>query len=81
MPVVLRDKAYRFFFYAHEGNPREPVHIHVRSGTSEAKFWLHPFVAIAYNHGVPPRDMRAIIAVIQRERAVLERAWHDYFLS
>jgi hypothetical protein len=23
MPVIFRDGGYRFFFYAHEGNPRE----------------------------------------------------------
>jgi len=24
MPVVFRDKGFRFFFYSNEGNPREP---------------------------------------------------------
>jgi len=30
MPVVLRYKGFRFFFYSNEDSPREPVHIHVR---------------------------------------------------
>ncbi len=25
MPVVLRYKGFRFFFYSNEGSPREPV--------------------------------------------------------
>ena len=42
MPVVFRYKGFRFFFYANEGNPREPVHVHVRAGGSEVKLWLEP---------------------------------------
>ncbi len=30
MPVVFRSGDLTFFFYSNEGNPREPVHIHVR---------------------------------------------------
>jgi hypothetical protein len=28
-PVVFRHRGYRFQFYANEGNPREPTHIHM----------------------------------------------------
>jgi Domain of unknown function (DUF4160) len=42
--VIFRSKGYRFFFYSNEGSPIEPVHVHVRSGRGEAKFWLHPMV-------------------------------------
>ena len=44
MPVVLRLAGFKFLFYSNEGNPREPVHIHVRQGRDEAKFWLKPSV-------------------------------------
>ena len=47
MPVVLQYRGWRFFFYLHEGNPREPIHIHVRKGNAEVKFWLRPFVTVA----------------------------------
>jgi hypothetical protein len=49
MPVVFRHKGYRFFFSSNEGNPREPLHIHVRSSEGEAKFWLGPEVRLAVN--------------------------------
>jgi hypothetical protein len=51
MPVVLRIDGLQFLFYANEGSPREPVHIHVRADRHEAKFWLLPDVALAYNRG------------------------------
>ncbi len=28
MPVVFRHHGFRFLFYANEGSPREPAHIH-----------------------------------------------------
>ncbi|AEG50797.1 hypothetical protein Sphch_3183 [Sphingobium chlorophenolicum L-1] len=40
MPKVFDWNGYRFHFYANEGDPREPVHIHVRKGRDNAKFWL-----------------------------------------
>ncbi len=37
MPTVLRWKAYKFFFFSNEGDPTEPLHIHVRKGGNVAK--------------------------------------------
>ena len=51
MPVVLRIDGFKFLFYVNEGNSREPVHIHVKLGRYEAKFWLSPDVRLAYNRG------------------------------
>lgn len=38
MPVVFRRDGFRFFFYSNEGDPREPIHVHVRKGDADAKF-------------------------------------------
>jgi len=46
MPVVFRMRGFGFFFYANEGTPREPIHIHVEKGENEAKFWVVPEVFI-----------------------------------
>ncbi|TAK58277.1 MAG: DUF4160 domain-containing protein [Bacteroidetes bacterium] len=40
MPVVLRIKGYRFWFY--EADLTEPPHVHVGKEDKEAKYWLHP---------------------------------------
>ncbi|MDE2129128.1 MAG: DUF4160 domain-containing protein [Betaproteobacteria bacterium] len=37
MPVVFRHKGFRFFFFSNEGNPREPIHIHVMKDGIDAK--------------------------------------------
>lgn len=51
MPVVFRHEGFRFFFYANEGDPREPVHIPVEKDNMEAKFWLRPEVSMALTPG------------------------------
>ncbi len=55
MPVVFRHKGFRFLFYANEGDPREPTHIHVPKDGIDAKFWLSPEVIVAYNEASRPR--------------------------
>jgi len=47
MPVIFRYKRYRFFYFSNEGNPQEPLHVHIRQGSALAKFWVVPDVAIA----------------------------------
>jgi hypothetical protein len=79
MPVVLRRNGLRFHFFAHEGLPREPVHIHVARPGGDAKFWLEPDVSLAGNHGLTARELR-----LARETATLCRqelidAWNAFF--
>ena len=79
MPVVLRYKGFRFFFYSNEGSPREPVHVHVRSGSSEAKLWLEPQVRVAVSFGFDAATLRELVEVAQSNRVLIERTWHEYF--
>ena len=68
MPVVFRHERFRFFFYANEGAPREPVHIHVEKAASEAKLWLRPEVQVAYNDGYSARTLRELVEVVEARR-------------
>lgn len=79
MPVILRLDGFKFMFYSNEGYPREPVHIHVRQGRDEAKFWLSPEVSMAYNDGFDARTLNRIRRLVEERREHLERAWHEYF--
>ncbi len=40
MPVILRVKGYKFWFY--EADLGEPHHVHAGNEGREAKFWLEP---------------------------------------
>ena len=79
MPVVFRHKGFRFFFYANEGDPREPMHIHVSKDGLEAKFWLWPDVIVAYNDGHSARDLRFVQDVVTNRRKMIAGAWNEFF--
>ncbi len=79
IPVVFRHEGFRFFFYANEGDPREPVHVHVEKDDVEAKFWLHPEVSVAYNDGFNARTLGRLIAVIEANRQRIMGVWDEFF--
>ena len=78
MPIVFCYHGYKFFFYSNEGDPREPIHIHVRQGRSVAKFWLDP-VYVASSDGFNATVLRELMQVVKDNSELIERAWHDYF--
>ena len=79
MPVVLRVVGLKFFFYSNEGNPLEPVHVHVRQAGCEAKIWLQPEIQIARNEGFDAKALKKILELVQQYQDVLKGAWYEYF--
>lgn len=78
MPVIFRHKGFRFLFYSNEGNPLEPVHIHVEKDGIDAKFWLNP-VRLAYNDGFDARTLRELLETIENHVQLIEDTWHEFF--
>ncbi|MDZ4658113.1 MAG: DUF4160 domain-containing protein [Bythopirellula sp.] len=76
MPTVLRIGRFRFHFFSAEGN--EPPHIHVKSGSDEARFWLDP-VELHANYGFNGRELNEIERLINKHREKLVEAWNEYF--
>lgn len=72
MPVALRQGGLRYYFFSNEGQPPEPVHIHVKGGGRDAKIWLEPTISIA-------RELSNILRVVEDNRDLLLKAWHDHF--
>lgn len=79
MPVVFRDGGYRFHFYSSEGDPREPIHIHVARPGGDAKLWLVPDVRVAYNRRLNSRELRQVQEIVTRRRQEIEDAWNAFF--
>lgn len=79
MPKIFEWRGYRFHFFANEGEPREPVHVHVRKGRDNAKFWLRPEVSLAYNKGFSPKVLFELSRVIERHKDEIESFWNDFF--
>ncbi len=79
MPIVFRYKNFRFFFYSNEGNPREAMHVHVRSPQGEAKFWITPSISLASSTGLDARTLRELQNAVETNRELIERSWHEHF--
>jgi hypothetical protein len=79
MPKVFDWGGYRFHFFANEGDPREPVHIHISRAGAKAKFWLYPHVELAYNRGYDARTIKKIEEIVTEQRGDIEDKWNEFF--
>jgi hypothetical protein len=78
MPTIFQFEGYRFFFFSNEGDPREPIHVHVRKDGNRAKFWLNP-VGLAKNQGFTGKELNSLVQIVETRRNEIERAWHEHF--
>jgi hypothetical protein len=78
-PDVFRYEGIKFHFFANEGTPREPIHIHASKAGCTAKFWLRPEVSLASNIGYASRELAAIEKVVRQRRDAFEKAWNEFF--
>lgn len=81
MPVILRYKGYRFFFFSNEGNPLEPVYVHVRSGARVAKYWMEPEISLAESYELSPSELKEIENVVRENQSQIKEAWNDHLGS
>ena len=72
MPVVLRVKGYKFWFY--EADLDEPPHVHVGKEGREAKFWLQP-VGVVRVGRFKPVELREMERIIHDNHDFLLNAW------
>lgn len=79
MPVVLRSRGYRVFTYSNEGNPREPLHVHIHRGEVLAKLWIEPEVTVAESYGFNSSELSELIAIIEHNRSLIMDTWHEFF--
>lgn len=79
MPTVFKYKGIRFFFYSNEGDPREPVHIHARTGGKDARLWLNPCIRIASCEGFSRTEQVELVRVVERHAKTIRSAWNEHF--
>lgn len=73
MPVVLRIKGYRVWFY--EADLNEPPHVHVGKAGNEAKFWMTP-IALAKARGFHEHELNEIRRMLMENQGEIIAAWH-----
>jgi hypothetical protein len=79
MPTVFYEAGYRFHFYSKEGNPREPIHVHVARPGGDAKLWLFPDVRVATDNRLNARELRIVQEIARRRREEIQDAWNIFF--
>jgi len=72
MPVVLRIKGYRFWFY--EADLDEPPHVHVGKEGKEAKYWIIP-VALAKSRRFRNHELSEIERILAEYRGDILEVW------
>lgn len=81
MPTLFVINGYEFRFYAREGFPREPIHVHVDKAGATAKFWMDPEVRLSRSRGYTSKQLRDIEAIAQDRAGQIVEAWNAYFGS
>ncbi|MEK7398984.1 MAG: DUF4160 domain-containing protein [Candidatus Poribacteria bacterium] len=72
MPVVLRIKGYRFWFY--EADLDEPPHIHVGKEDKEAKYWVAP-VALVKSRRFRDHELNEIEKILVEYQDDILEVW------
>jgi hypothetical protein len=79
MPKVFEIEGFRGFFFSNEGSPSEPIHIHIKKGDGEAKFWVMPIISLAESRKMKVSELaRAQEIVTERRQEILD-SWASYF--
>jgi len=76
MPVALRVKGYRFFFFSLEGH--EPPHIHIEQAERFAKFWLNP-ISLVKSHGFRSNELSEVQKIVEENWDILLEKWNEHF--
>jgi hypothetical protein len=76
MPTILRERGYRFFFYADDRS--EPRHVHVQREAHTAKFRLEP-IQCERSGGFNRSELMDIYRLIVQRRELLLQKWHEFF--
>ncbi len=79
MPKVFEWKGCRFHFFSNEGEPLEPIHIHVRKGPNRAKFWIGPIISLSNNYGFSSKELNEFKDKIEENKALIKEKWHEHF--
>lgn len=75
-PTIFRAGPYRFYFNSREETRR---HVHVATPEGTAKFWLEPAVALANQHNLADKELKAIEIMVKEHENVFIQAWNQHF--
>lgn len=85
MPQVFKIGSYWVYIWTNEGDPLEPIHVHVSEGApskNATKVWITS-AGKTYlsnnNSRIPPKTLRNIMRIIEARSSEIIAMWEDYF--
>ena len=85
MPQILRIGPYIVYFWSNEGEPLEPVHVHIAEGKAtqnSTKLWVTKSgkIILCDNSGqIPERVLHRMIRVLEGNIDYIIERWLDHF--
>lgn len=85
MPQVFRIGPYWIYFWANEGRPGEPVHVHASEGKpseNATKIWITASgkCLLAHNNSnIPSKALRNIMRIIEARSNEVIQKWITFF--
>jgi len=74
MPIVLRFKGYKFWFY--QADLDEPPHVHVGKDDNEAKYWVDP-ISMARAGRFRDHELNEIEKILTKYRNRILEVWPE----
>ena len=86
MPQLFRTGPYVIYFWSNEGQPLEPIHVHISQKTSAnaTKVWISSTRKTSLcnnNSRIPDRILRGIMRLIEARSDEIIQKWIDIFGS
>ena len=72
MPVIIRIRGYRVWFY--QADLVEPPHVHVGKAGKEAKYWMEP-ISLARSGNFRPHELNEIARILEHHQNTILQAW------
>jgi len=84
MPQIFKIGSYWVYFWANEGDPQEPVHVHVSEGRpteTATKIWITRTGKCLLCHNrsqIPERMLRNIMRLVEARSSEIIQKWYEF---
>ena len=85
MPQIFKIGSYVVFFWANEGRPLEPIHVHVEEGEPSAnstKIWITragKCLLCNNNSKIPAKTLKNIMEIIEARSKDVINKWYNFY--
>ena len=85
MPQIFKIGKYVIYFWSNEGNPREPIHVHIAEGTpvqNATKIWItkkQGCIVANNNSKIPSHTLNLLLRVIEGRTFEIISKWKEFF--